>query len=118
MGALVRGTLLSVSLFPCNINAEVFCAWATQDLLPKLPASNAVVMDLCPLGITPPSTSGKALKAAPAMPDFLPTYPPGLNPIEHKWVQLKSIRNKWRCPVDRFFTEAMTISIYTSFATI
>jgi hypothetical protein len=60
--ALIKGALLSVSLFPCNINAAVFCAWATQDLLPKLPASSVVVMDLCPLGITPPSTSGKTLK--------------------------------------------------------
>jgi len=45
IGVLIKGTLLSVSLFPCNTNADVFCAWVTQDLVPKLPASSVVVMD-------------------------------------------------------------------------
>jgi hypothetical protein len=45
IGALIKGALLTVALFPCNINADVFYAWAAQDLVPKLPAGSIVVMD-------------------------------------------------------------------------
>ena len=48
IGALLGAALLTVALFTGSVNANVFLAWATQDLLPKLPANSVVVMDLCP----------------------------------------------------------------------
>jgi transposase len=37
------------------------------------------------------------------IPEFLPTYSPDLNPIEHSWPQIKSIRSKFRYAVDALF---------------
>lgn len=35
--------------------------------------------------------------------EFLPVYSPDLNPIEHKWAQVKNIRRRERCDVDELF---------------
>jgi len=37
--------LLTVTLFTGSINANVFFAWITQDLVPKLPKNSVIVMD-------------------------------------------------------------------------
>jgi hypothetical protein len=55
IGALMDGLLLAISLFQFNINADVFYACVTQDLLPKLPIGSIVVW------ITPLFTSEKIL---------------------------------------------------------
>jgi len=112
IGALINGALLSVSLFPCNINADVFCAWVTQDLVPKLPAGSVVVMDNATFHKR--EDIKEHIGNAGHTLEFLPTYSPDLNPIEHKWAQLKSIRNKLRCSVDTLFTEAMTGHLFIS----
>ncbi|CAK0745310.1 hypothetical protein CCP3SC5AM1_1280008 [Gammaproteobacteria bacterium] len=33
----------------------------------------------------------------------MPPYSPDLNPIEHKWAQLKAIRRQKRCSVEELF---------------
>ena len=45
IGALLNGLLLTVSLFSFNVNSDVFHAWMTQDLLPKVPVGSVIVMD-------------------------------------------------------------------------
>ena len=45
IGALLNGLLLTVSLFSFNVNSDVFYAWMTQDLLPKVPVGGVIVMD-------------------------------------------------------------------------
>jgi hypothetical protein len=45
VGALLGACLLTVGWFACSINSNVFFAWVTQDLLPKLPENAVVVMD-------------------------------------------------------------------------
>jgi hypothetical protein len=45
IGALLATTLLTVTLFTGTINADVFFAWLSQDLLPKLPPNSVIVMD-------------------------------------------------------------------------
>ena len=45
IGALMEKSLLTVSIFNCNINGAVFNCWVEQDLIPKLPANSVIVMD-------------------------------------------------------------------------
>jgi len=45
IGALLATTLLTVTLFPGTINADVFFARLSQDSLPKLPPNSVIVMD-------------------------------------------------------------------------
>lgn len=40
IGALMEKSLLTVSIFNCNINGAVFNCWVEQDLIPKLPANS------------------------------------------------------------------------------
>ena len=59
IGALLGPRLLTAALFTGSVNADVFFAWLSQDLLPKLPQNAVIVMDSCPLGITPLFTNGR-----------------------------------------------------------
>ena len=43
------------------------------------------------------------IKSAGCIPEFLPPYSPDLNPIEHSWAQLKSIRKKQRYTINELF---------------
>jgi transposase len=45
-----------------------------------------------------------ALAAAGHTLVYLPPYSPDLNPIVHKWAQLKSIRRKLSCSLDHLFS--------------
>jgi len=38
--------------------------------------------------------------------EYLPPYSPDLNPIEKKWSQAKSVRERDRCDVDTLFATA------------
>jgi len=112
IGALIKGALLTVALFPCNINADVFYAWAAQDLVPKLPVGSIVVMDNA--AFHKREDIKRRIEKAGHTLEFLPPYSPDLNPIEHKWAQLKSIRNQLRCSVDDLFTEAVVGHLFIS----
>ncbi|WP_408612156.1 hypothetical protein [Flavivirga spongiicola] len=37
--------LFNVCLFDCYINADVFYAWLTQELLPNIPSNAVIVLD-------------------------------------------------------------------------
>jgi transposase len=90
IGALLAGTLLTVSLFNCTINTAVFNAWIVQDLIPQLPPNSVVVMD----------NAAFHKKAETFLQEdghtvlFLPPYSPDLNPIEKKWAQAKAIKRR------------------------
>ena len=45
IGALVGKSLLTVSIFDCNVNTAIFNGWVEQDLIPKLPNNSVVVTD-------------------------------------------------------------------------
>ncbi|MDC9616436.1 transposase, partial [Xenorhabdus khoisanae] len=45
IGAILNNRFVTLSLFTGSINADVFHAWITQDLLPKLPHGAVIVMD-------------------------------------------------------------------------
>ncbi|TGV03868.1 transposase [Flavivirga rizhaonensis] len=45
IGAITNFKLLNVCLFDANINADVFYAWLTQELLPNIPDNPVIVID-------------------------------------------------------------------------
>jgi len=101
IGALLGAVLLTISLFECNVNTDVFTCWVSQDLLPKLPPRSVIVMDN--------ATFHKGDLMRQAVEDaghtilYLPPYAPDLNPIERKWAQAKSYRRKMQCSIDQIF---------------
>ena len=101
IGALVAGTLLTVSLFETTINTEIFDEWAVQDLLPKLPNKSVVILDN--------ATFHKGIKMKASLEKaghtllYLPPYSPDLNPIERKWAQAKKIRRTHQCTIHELF---------------
>jgi len=52
IGAIIGFIFVTVSLFQGNVNSDVFHAWVTQDLLPKLPEQAVIVMDNAVVGQT------------------------------------------------------------------
>ncbi len=103
IGALLGATLLTIWLFSGNTNADVFHSWLTNDLLPKLPPGAVLVMDNATFHKR--EDIKKAVKNAGHILEFLPSYSPDLNPIEHKWAQAKAIRRKENCSVEQIFSD-------------
>ena len=103
IGAIVGMMFVTLSLFKSSINSDVFYAWLTQDLLPKVDEGAVIVMDNATFHKRKDML--EAIEKAGCIPEFLPTYSPDLNPIEKKWAQAKAIRRKLRCTIDELFTE-------------
>ena len=102
IGALTENRLLTVGVFDCSVNPEVFECWIEQDLLPKLKETSVLIMDNATFH------KGKRLqelvRCAGHYIVWLPQYSPGLNPIEKMWSRVKSIRNKFRIKdIDELF---------------
>jgi transposase len=106
IGAIIEFTFLTVCLFDCNINSDVFYAWLTQDLLPKAPPKAVIVLDNATFHKRKDIID--AIQAAGHTDLFLPPYSPDLNPIEHKWAEVKAKRRKEKCNVtDLFLSNTM-----------
>jgi hypothetical protein len=45
IGAIVGTFFLILSIFKCYVNSDVFYAWLTQDLLPKVPKDAIIVIE-------------------------------------------------------------------------
>ncbi len=103
IGALLLGTLLTVSLFQSNINTDIFNAWIVQDLIPKLPAHSIVVMDNATFHKS--QIMQQALHDAGHTLLYLPPYSPDLNPIEKKWAHAKTHRRSLGCSLDDLFKD-------------
>ena len=101
IGALTGAVLLTVCLFEANITADIFHAWLTQDLIPKLPPGSILVMDNA--SFHKRADIEQAIRNADHHLEFLPPYSPDLNPIEQKWAQAKAIRRKSRQSTDQIF---------------
>jgi transposase len=102
IGALLGAGLLTVMLFTCNIDSDVFHSWAVTDLLPKLPFSSIIVMDNA--AFHKRQDTQDAIRSAGHELEYLPPYSPDLNPIEHKWAQAKKLRRAKFCEVDKLFS--------------
>lgn len=103
IGALLGTCLLTAALFTGSINSNVFFAWVTQDLLPKLPDDCVIVMDNA--SFHKRADIQQAIKEVGHTLEYLPAYSPDLNPIECKWAQVKAIRKKDRCSIEELFTK-------------
>jgi transposase len=98
IGALLASCLLTATLFTGTVNADVFFAWLSQDLLPKLRINSVIVMDKR-------DDARQLIEQAGHSLEFLPLYSPDLNPIEHKWAQAKALRRKKNCSTDELFSQ-------------
>ncbi|SDW54343.1 Transposase [Nitrosomonas communis] len=101
IGALIGKTLLTISLFIANITADIFYAWLTQDLLPKLLPACVIVMDNATFHKRQEFKT--AIANAGHTLEYLPPYSPDLNDIEPKWAQAKAIRKKEGCSIEQLF---------------
>lgn len=101
IGAILNFEFLSVELWNCNINSDVFHAWITQALLAKCPPAAVIVMDNA--SFHKREDIRQAIKEAGHSLEYLPAYSPDLNPIERKWAQAKAIRRKLRCKPSQLF---------------
>ncbi|SDW39679.1 transposase [Nitrosomonas communis] len=98
IGALIKGVLLTVGLFTANINADIFYAWVTQDLLSKLLPACVIVMDNATFHKRQDIKT--AITNAGHTLEYLPSYSPDFNHIESKWAQAKAIRRRDGCSVE------------------
>lgn len=101
IGAIIGFVFLTVCLFDGNINSDVFSAWLLKDLLPKTPPQSVIVMDNAPFHKR--QDIEKAILSQGHTLEYLPSYSPDLNPIEHKWAQAKTIRRRLNCSVQDLF---------------
>ena len=88
-------------------SSDVFHTWVVNDLLPNLPEGSVVVMDNATFHKWQDTQS--VIREAGHILEFLPTYSPDLNPIEHKWAQVKSIRRATGCSTEELFKEKPVI---------
>ena len=103
IGALLASRLLTVCLFREAINANTFYAWVEQDLLAQLPPHSIVVMDNATFHKR--ADIKQLFELAGHLLEYLPTYSPDLNPIEHKWAMAKAIRRQKNCSVEELFAQ-------------
>lgn len=101
IGAIVDFEFLTVDLWDCNINSDVFYTWLTKCLIPKLPPNSVVILDNA--SFHKRQDMREALGQAGHTLEFLPPYSPHLNPIEHKWAQAKALYKQLRCPIQQLF---------------
>ena len=103
IGALLLGTLLTVSMFQANVNTEIFTEWVEKDLIPKLPLQSIVIMDNA--SFHKGHLMKKAIEDAGHTLLYLPPYSPDLNPIEKKWAQAKTIRRRVGGSIEALFKD-------------
>lgn len=92
IGAILNFEFLTVELWDCNIDSDVFYAWFTQSMLAKLPKSSVLVMDNA--AFHKRKDILEAIEQAGHTLEYLPAYSPDLNPIEKKWAQAKAVRKQ------------------------
>ena len=105
IGAIIGATFVTLSVFSCYINSDVFYVWRTQDLLPKISKGEVIVMNNASFHKTEDMLD--TINDHGCTLEFLPPYSPDLNPIEKKWAQVKAIRSAKRCSIDDLFATQM-----------
>ncbi len=105
IGALLGTTLFAIGLFDCNIDRNVFLIWLAKILLPELPKNSVIFMHNA--SFHKGKNIEQAIINAGHQLEYLPTYSPDLNPIEHKWSQAKRKKMEIGCNLDDLFLKHM-----------
>lgn len=101
IGALIAFKLIAIQLWNCNIDSDIFLTWVKTSLLPATPQGSVVVLDSA--SFHKRSDIRQTIENKGHSIEFLPSYSPDLNPIEHKWAQAKSIRKQKHCSPQELF---------------
>jgi transposase len=75
-----------------SVNGAVFLRYVKRYLAPSLRRGDVVIMDN--LNFHKMKVVRDAIEATGAMPIYLPTYSPELNPIEMWWADMKRVLRK------------------------
>ena len=94
MAAQLGTALLAPMLFAGTMNAELFNRWLSEMLIPELPPSSVIIMDNAAFHKHP--STKELIEHAGHKLLYLSPYSPDLNPIEHRWAQLKAQRRRSR----------------------
>ena len=97
IGALCGTVPFAFTAFDCSMDSDVFHTWATEILLPELPACSVIVMDNAPFHKRQDTLD--ALQAEGHTVLWLPPYSPDFNPIEKTWAWIKRLRNNGSWPM-------------------
>jgi len=103
IGALLAGTLLTVGLTTCNVDADIFNIWLKEQLIPAAPKAAVLVMDNA--SFHKRADTINMITDAGLLLEYLPAYSPDFNPIEHTWAQAKARRRKTGKTAEQIFTD-------------
>ena len=103
IGAITDNQFITTCIFEANVNSDVFYAWLTNDLLPKLSEKTVIVMDNATFHKR--SDMIEAIKESGHILEYMPPYSPDLNPIEHKWHEAKAKKREKQCSVMKLFKD-------------
>ena len=102
IGALLAGTLLTVGLTTCNVDADIFNLWLKEQLIPVLDKGSVLVMDRASFHRR--SDTINIITDTEHILEYLPAYSPDYNPIEHTWAQAKAHRRKTGETAEQIFS--------------
>ena len=98
----LRGNkLIGIGLYQHSVDRVIFESWLKEFLLPELTKKSVIVFDNA--SFHKGGMIEKIITDAGHILEYLPTYSPDLNPIEHKWHEAKHIIRKNGCNVDDVF---------------
>lgn len=101
IGGLLNNQLIAPLYSSSSIDSDTFYEYVKEILVKQIPKNCIIVLDN--------ASFHKRADIKQIISDYghkilyLPTYSPHLNPIEHKWAQMKAYRKKYRIGAEELF---------------
>ena len=105
LGAITLEGMTAMMTVEGGTTSEVFETFVEELLVPTLEHGDYVILDN--LGAHKSARALDAIRAAGAIPVFLPPYSPELNPIELAWAKLKNILREAKARTREALDEAI-----------